>query len=173
MRFDRKNQSLKEKRQTFGRYYDDKNKPAVLSADCAQDHEKFLFSTSCLVNAVVSVCAKDPVSWSKRDIHHILQAGFEYYGEIVRARYDSNYQTYLDLEDLRRLDFIEVGGRGVQCTIDPWSYSGDTKNPNDKGERICISVRQALERVVLSKCRARVIIDEMWISVAVENLDAS
>lgn len=70
------------------------------------------------MNALVSLCAKDPVSWSRRDLHCILRAGFNYYKDIVQTRYDSNYQTYLDLKDLQQILFIEVGGRGVKYTIE-------------------------------------------------------
>lgn len=74
------------------------------------------------------VVTNNPVSWSKRDLHCILKTGFIYYKNIVQTRHDSNYQSYLDLEDLRQILFIEVGGRGVTYTIDPWTFSGDTNN---------------------------------------------
>lgn len=96
----------------------------------------------------------------------VLQAGFKYYENIVQANYERDYQTYLELEDLKNLHFIEVGGRGAQFQIDLWKFAGDTKNPVDDGERICSSVQQALHRAFEFHTRALVIIDNMWFSVA-------
>lgn len=100
-------------------------------------------TASCLANSLAACGARDPTSWSARDIEQILWAGNSKYYEMIK-RLGMDDGEFLDLEALVMTHAVVLPIGFSRVTVDGWTYCGNVSVPFDDGNHFCDTLETAL-----------------------------